>query len=244
MIIIFCEIAGRKIPLVTTGTSPFIGAGQFGVNAFKWREKFLNNPNAMVEILEASYQAGARGIEAIPTGKIIEATKIMMDRYEDYVVTGSTYPGRDPGIDTLLEVGAKLIFVHGLISDNKGNKLEKLLETINARGAIPGIATHDPIPTIKFAIHNSLNVKVFLIPFNTEGFFMSNASKLENLVDTTNNYSFIGMKTLGAGRINPKVAFQYISNHNICAVTIGMVEKNEAMESTRIALEALSNKIV
>jgi len=194
----------------------------------------------MVEILEASYQAGARGIEAIPIGGIMEASQIMVQTYDDYIVTGSTYPGRDPGIEDLIKVGAKLIFIHGMISDNKGQKLIKLLEDIKSRGVIPGIATHDPIPTINHAIENSLNVRAFLVPFNARGEFMGNMKELEKLVDNTNNYFYIGMKTLAAGRIDPKTAFDYIAQHNICSVTIGMVNAQEAKVTTKTAIEKLS----
>ncbi len=242
MIKLYCKIDGIDIPLVTTGTSPFIGAGQFGRNGLKWREKFLNNSEVMVEILEASYQAGARGIEAVPVGKIIEASRIMVETHSDYVVTGSSYPGRDSGIEALVEIGAKLIFVHGIISDKKGRKLIKLLDDINSRGVIPGIATHDPIPTIKYALENSLNVKAFLIPFNAKGDFKGNPKELEKIVDTTRNCFFIGMKTLAAGILAPKTAFEYISKHNIIAVTIGMVTVQEAKLSTEIALDFLNKK--
>ncbi len=237
---IFCKISGKRIPLVSTGTSPFLGAGQFGMKAHKWRRRFLNNPDAMIEILEASYRAGARGIEAIPTGKILEASRIMAETHSDYIITGSTYPGSDPGIEALIEVGAKLIFVHGMISDDRGNKLLSLLDDINSRDVIPGIATHDPIPTLKYIFENNLNVKAFLIPFNSNGSFMGDKLRLEELVDKTINYSFIGMKTLSAGTIEPKRAFNYIAKHNICAVTIGMVTKEEAKESTMIALDVLN----
>ena len=194
----------------------------------------------MVEILEASYQAGARGIEAIPIGSIIEASRIMVETYDDYVVTGSTYPGREPGIEDLLKVGAKLIFVHGMISDMKGRKVIKLLEEIKSRGIIPGIATHDPLSTINYALDNSLNVRAFLIPFNARGEFMGNVKDLEKLVDNTNNYHFIGMKTLAAGSLDPLTAYEYIAKHNICSVTIGMVTTEEAMISTKTAIEKLS----
>ena len=50
------------------------------------------------------------------------------------------------------------------------------------------------------------------------------------------------MKTLAAGDIKPDIAFQYIANHNVCAVTIGMVTKQQAEESTEIALKSLKNK--
>jgi len=239
----FCKINGVKIPLVSTGTSPFIGAGQFGYRGRKWRERFLNNPEEMLKILNASYEAGARGIEAVPVGKIMDAAKIMLETHSDYVLTASTAPGRHRNsITELVDCGAKLIFLHGMISDNKTNRMEKLLELISSRGVIPGIATHEPIPTINFCIEKSLNVKAFLIPFNAKGRFMGNQKELENLVDSTKEYNFIGMKTLAAGSLKPEIAYSYIGKHNICSVTIGMVEKNEAEVSTKIALKAL-NKI-
>ncbi|MEE9377967.1 MAG: hypothetical protein V3V33_08020 [Candidatus Lokiarchaeia archaeon] len=196
----------------------------------------------MLEILKASYDEGARGVEVIPSGKITEAAQMMSEIYSDYVITGSTYPDKESGINVLVEVGAKLIFVHGMISDNRGGKLLKLLDEISSTGIIPGVATHDPIPTLKYCIENSLNVRAFLIPFNANGVLMGNVEKLEEIVDKTKNFHFIGMKTLAAGEIEPEIAFQYIANHNICAVTIGMVTKQQAEESTRIALKSLTNK--
>jgi putative N-acetylmannosamine-6-phosphate epimerase len=241
VIIIYCKIDGKDIPLVTTGTSPFIGAGQFGFKAYEWHRKFLNNSDAMVEILKASYQAGARGIEAIPIGKIMEASRIMTETHDNYIVIGSTSPMRSRGsIKDLIEGGAKLIFVHGIVSDCKGKNLLQLLNEISSQGIIPGIATHDPVSTLKYCFENSLNVKAFLIPFNAKGYMMGNVEELESIVDNKDGYWFVGMKTLAAGRLSPSEAFEYISKHNICSVTIGMVSTEEAEITTKIALNALS----
>ncbi|MFW9898613.1 MAG: hypothetical protein ACFFDO_05070 [Candidatus Thorarchaeota archaeon] len=242
MIIIYCKIDGKDIPLVTTGTSPFIGAGQFEFKAYEWYRKFLNNPDAMVEILKASYNAGARGIEAIPIGKIMEASRIMTETYDDYIVIGSTSPeGSRESINDLIEGGAKLIFVHGIVSDCKGKNLLQLLNEISSQGIIPGIATHDPVSTLKYCFENSLNVKAFLIPFNAKGYMMGDIEELESIVDNNEDgYWFIGMKTLAAGRLRPAEAFEYISKHKICSVTIGMVTTEEAEITTKIALKALS----
>ena len=77
---------------------------------------------------------------------------------------------------------------------------------------------------------------------NAEGFVLGNQKKLENLIDNKNDSFFIGMKTLAAGKLNPSKAFDYISKHNICSVAIGMVTAQEAEESTKCALERLTQK--
>jgi len=236
---LFCKIERIDIPLVSTGVSPFAGAGQFGKMAPIYRKKFLFKVDAMLEIMKASYEAGARGTGVIPFGKIGKASKIMKETYSDYVITGSTFPGPNPGIEELIELGAKIIYVHGSISDSKNERLSKLLDEISSRGVIPGIATHNPISTIQFAIENNINVKSFLIPFNVKGMMMGDQRKLEELVKNSNQFSFMGMKTLAAGKIEPQKAYDYISNHNIHAVVIGMVEVEEAKIATEIALKAL-----
>ncbi len=229
------------------GTSPFIGAGQFGLRAPIYRKKFLYHTEKMLEILEASYNAGGRGIEVcvegcIPPGKICEAARIMKETHDEYVVTGSTYPGSNPIIEDLIEIEAKLIFVHASVSDRMSKNLKRLLDDISSRGVIAGIAVHNPISTLTFAFEKLKNTNVFLVPFNAEGFIMGNQKKLENLIDSKTDSFFIGMKTLAAGNLNPIKAFEYISKHNICSVAIGMVSIQEAKESTKFALERLTQK--
>ena len=67
---LFCKIQGIDIPIVSVGTSTFIGAGQFGKNARIYRKRFLNNSDEILGILEACYLIGGRGIEVVPAGKI------------------------------------------------------------------------------------------------------------------------------------------------------------------------------
>ena len=80
--------------------------------------------------MEACYEAGGRGIQLIPAGKVSEAAKIMAETHDDFIITGSTFPGPDPLIDELAELDAKLIFAHGMVSDKKDEKLEKLIDEI------------------------------------------------------------------------------------------------------------------
>jgi len=224
-----------------TGTSPFLGAAQFGKNARIYRKKFMNNTEALLEILEACYEAGGRGIQMIPVGKVGEAAKIMVETHDDYIITGSTAPGPNPMIEELAESGAKIIFAHGMVSDKKDDKLIKMIDNIASRGIIPGIAAHNPVSTLNFALENT-KVKTFLIPFNESGLFMGDKKQLEELVDKRRDCYFVGMKTMSAGKSDVNEAYNYISKHNICAVTIGMVTSEEAKLSTEVALKSLSNK--
>ena len=233
----FYEIEGQRIPLVTTGTSPFLGAAQFGKNARIYRKKFLNDVGAVLEILEACYEAGGRGIEIITAGKIAEAARIMTETHDDFVITGSTFPGPNPMIDELAKLDAKLIFAHGMVSDKKDEKLGKLISEIESIGILPGIAAHNPVATLEYAFENLPSVKAFLIPFNAQGLFMGDKEKLEQIVDNKKNKYFIGMKTLAAGKLDINQAYEYISAHNICCVSIGMVSVQEAKESTEIVLK-------
>jgi len=163
----------------------------------------------------------------------------MVETHNDFVVTGSTFPGPDPLIKELAELGAKIIFAHGMVSDKKDEKLEKLIDEIESMGIIPGIAAHNPVLTLEYAFENLPNVKAFLIPFNAQGMFMGDQKKLEKIVDSHKKHHFIGMKTLAAGKLAPIKAYEYISKHNICCTTIGMVSVDEARESTEIALKHL-----
>ena len=86
------------------------------------------------------------------------------------------------------------------------------------------------------------DVKTFLVPFNLNGLYMGNQKELEELIDQLKDYSFIGMKTLAAGKLDPDTAMNYIAKHNICAVTIGMVSIEEAEVSTKKALYSLKHK--
>ena len=199
----------------------------------------MTNADAMLEIMESCYEAGGRGIEAVPGGAVCKAVKIMKETHNDYVVTGSTIPGPNPNIEDLIDVEAKIIFVHGANSDQKNKTLLTLLDDISSRGIIPGVATHNPLSTINYVFENAPDVKAFLIPFNVNGFMMGKQIALEELVDTNSDCYFIGMKTLDTGRLEPEKAFDYISKHNICAVAIGMVETEEAQVTTEIALNAL-----
>jgi len=224
------------------GSSPWAGSGQFGNNARVYRKKFLRKVDAMLEVMEATYKVGARGFHGVPIGKMGEAAKIMVEIYDDYVVVGSCFPEPNSMLEEVIKMDPKIIFLHASISDKKDSDFLKMVDEVSSRGFIPGIAVHNPVPTLKFSLENAKNVKFFLVPFNPRGFMMGKRKELEELVDNNKDKAFFGMKTLVAGRLNPEKAYEYIAQHNICSVVIGQVDVEEAKASTKVALDALQNK--
>ncbi|MHA1143107.1 MAG: hypothetical protein ACTSRW_00020 [Candidatus Helarchaeota archaeon] len=132
----FFELEGKSLPLVSIGTSPFIGAGQFGARGREYRQKFFNNAELMAELLIESHKYGCRGVEAIPAGKILDAVRIVKDQLADFVLTGSTYWSKsDLRIEDLARLEARIIFVHGAISDMREPRiLEPILKRIRDVG--------------------------------------------------------------------------------------------------------------
>ena len=139
-------------------------------------------------------------------------------------------------------MNAQIIFVHASVSDQKNERLTQLLDDVSSRGVIPGIAVHNPVSTLNYAFESLPDIKTFLIPFNAKGIYMGNQKQVEILVDTHLDCTFMGMKTLGAGKINPETAYTYITEHNICCAAIGMVSIEEVNITTRFALEAFKKR--
>ncbi len=239
----FIELESQHIPRITIGTSPFMGAGQFGRMGGIWRAEFFQNAEKMAELMVHSYNQGAQGVEVIPAGAMLKAALIARDKCSDFTILGSTLWERIENyfhIDDLVEVDAKIIFLHGSISDNREyNLIRALLKKIRLAGKIPGIATHYPLRTIPFIQEKKLDCPAILLPFNLNGEFMGDQKALEELVDSLDLF-FVAMKSLAAGKIPPNKAFPYLGEHNISAVTVGMVTKEEIEETVAEATKVFT----
>jgi hypothetical protein len=242
----FIELEGHKIPRITIGTSPFMGAGQFGRFGLIWKAEFFQQPERMAELMIHSYNQGAMGAEVIPAGAIVQAAVLAKQNCPEFTILGSTLWERIENffhIDDLVDVDSKIIFLHGSISDAREVTLIKpLLKKIRLAGKIPGIATHYPLQTIPFIQEHKLDCPAILLPFNLKGQIGSqrwDQRALAELVDST-DYFYVAMKSLAAGMIPPRKAFPYLGKHNISAVTVGMVTKEEITETVTEARKFFS----
>ena len=90
---------------------------------------------------------------------------------------------------------------------------------------------------------NDINLKTLEDRFNAvitvrgDIVYLKGISEEVNLVEKIIKEMVFVLNT--SGKLKPEDAFDYISNHNISAVSIGMVTKDEAIQSTKIALEKI-----
>ncbi|MFX1263703.1 MAG: hypothetical protein ACFFAZ_16760, partial [Promethearchaeota archaeon] len=61
------------LPRVLCGTSPFMGAGQFGLAGREWHRRFFNHPERMSEMFEHFCRLGYPGAHVTGYPTIVEA---------------------------------------------------------------------------------------------------------------------------------------------------------------------------
>ncbi|MEM3522006.1 MAG: hypothetical protein QXD78_03050, partial [Candidatus Bathyarchaeia archaeon] len=141
-------------------------------------------------------------------------------------------------LEAIKKLNAKCVLIHGSISDRKTNELRNAFKKIKEhfKEAILGVATHNPGKMInEFMLMP--DIKVILSPINSNGEFM-NSSIQRTLISIENarkkGIKVIGMKTLAAGKIYPKNAFEYVSD-KVDGVAIGIANSKEMEETLKLA---------
>jgi len=79
------QMGKARIPRVLLGTSPFIGAGQFGRRAAFYYNYFYENPKNIVKIIHKAVDLGVTGVQALPFRPIFGAFKGCGERTEGQI---------------------------------------------------------------------------------------------------------------------------------------------------------------
>lgn len=235
----FFEVQGRKIPRVFLGTSPFLGAGQFGTRAARYHETFYQNPDNMVVLMAQSWRIGVKGIQAVAYPRIIEAIeKAKTQEGIEPVIVGTILPGElDSGIDLLGRVNAVVGLLHGSETDRcSGVGIAKSLEKIRSAGMVPGLAIHRALPTLRFLIESGCDYEILMIPLNPKGIMVANLPETLEAVKKV-KCPIIAKKALGAGRIPPSEALPWVAELGVAGVALGVASEEEAKETFTLALE-------
>jgi len=64
-----------RIPRLMLGTSPFIGAGQFGMDAYEYRKQFFYNESNMKKLFIKSARLEVKAVQLIVYEPLVSALK-------------------------------------------------------------------------------------------------------------------------------------------------------------------------
>jgi hypothetical protein len=237
------KLEDRRIPSVMLGTSPFIGAGQFGSRAYQYRRTLWDNPQNMTTIIKHSaLKLGVQAVEAIGFERILKCVKEAEKETNSKIsVIGSITPDNPKkSLRLLCEAQAEMIFVHGSIVDElRLNEVEAFVDEIRSAGIIPGLATHMPEVTLPVVLKRNLKAPALMVPLNAAGIFLESVDKVLQLISGSGKF-VVAMKVLGAGVIPPRQALNFIFAHEfVHSAALGVASIKEANETFRIAGEVL-----
>jgi hypothetical protein len=226
------NLEGISFPCVSLGTSPFLGAGQFGSRALDYYGRLYQEPGNMVEIIVRSIELGIEAINVIAYDRIIDAV-IEAVKHSGSGMSTSLVIGLDDWERELaraddLECG--IVFLHGQVADSgKLPVIEKMVSAIRAGGRIPGCATHNPARTIPFLDDSGVDMAVYMAPVNMAGKFMGREPGRALEVIRKTGKAVIGKKVLGAGTLDPVDALEYIGGiEEISGIAVGVASVQEA----------------
>lgn len=236
------EVLGKILPRTLLGTSPFIGASQFGHRARLYRLDLYNQPENILKVIKKSYELGVRGIQLIPYPPIVEAIKWAREEGCQLDIVGTVRPDKEKeDIKLLSELDASAMLLHAVVTDG-GNwdVIANHLISINDENSIPGLVTHVPFRTTKKLLKSPVLdlFNIYMIPVNKLGYLMDTdvymdkeRAELDDLIKNLNK-TIILKKTLAAGILTPDDAFNYLKTVDYAdLITIGIASEAEAVET-------------
>lgn len=226
---------GREIPSVSLGTSPFIGAGQFGTKAPGYYKSFYLKPRNIEEIIVKSVELGVPAIQVIAYERIIQTVKLTQEKLRVKLFSSVTVGLDDwrKELERAKIIDPQIAFIFPSITELKNKDiLKEVISGIKDAGIIPGCATHNPGKILPFLEDSGLDIKVYMAPINPAGTFMGpEPYKVIEYYEKAKK-PIIGKKTLAAGRIRPEEAFPFASKiKNVKGITVGITSLHEADET-------------
>jgi len=152
------QVGKARIPRILLGTSPFVGAGQFGSRAQFYYNHFYQKPGNIVKLVLKAVDLGVTGIQALPFRPIFRALKAVERELKGSLNVVGTIGPDDPvsNIQDFQAFNTVAMLLHGEITDKRNSReISELLNKVHAAGCLAGL--------VKQA-KNSIN-KPNLLPF-------------------------------------------------------------------------------
>lgn len=236
------EIKDKKLGRILLGTSPFIGAAQFGHRARLYLLDLYNQPGNILKIIRKSYDLGIKGIQLIPYPPVVEAVRWAQDEGCLLDIVGTVRPNSEKeDVKLLSELGATAMLIHAVVTDRYDwNFITEHLQSIKDQNSIPGLVTHTPFHTTKKLLKSPILdlFDIYMLPVNKIGYLMDTdvfidkeRSELSNLIKNLDK-TIIAKKTLAAGILTPDDAFNYLKTTDyVDLITVGIASEAEAEET-------------
>jgi len=241
------QVGKARIPRILLGTSPFIGAGQFGSRAKFYYEHFYQKPKNIVKIVLKAVDLGVTGVQVLPFRPIFRALKAVERELKERLTLVGTIGSDEPlsNIQAFQAFNTVAMLIHGEITDTRNSReILELLEKVHAAGCLAGLVTHEPLSTLNWLLKTDLDFDLLMVPFNKLGMFMdADPVKVGELIKRLGK-PVIGKKTLAAGYISPQDALTYVAQSGcISIVALGIASEREAKETFTAAAKAFSGII-
>ncbi|MHC1566384.1 MAG: aldo-keto reductase family protein [Candidatus Syntropharchaeia archaeon] len=215
-----------KIPRILFGTSPFIGAGQFGERTFEYRRRFYGNPENMTTLFVKSAQFGVSAVQLIAYEPLVKALEKAEKEAGNFFVLAAIIENFEESMELLSSLSPEAISIHARFCDCSDPRLDGWIEKIRNAGAIPVASTHDPARSIP--VLEEIDFDGYLTPLNPVGYGMGDFDGTLKAIKNTSR-TIIAMKTLAAGELKPdKDLFEFVYSYaDAAAVGITSVEEME-----------------
>ena len=237
-LIIYQNVMHLRIPELMLGTSPFIGAGQFGMKAYEYRQQFFYNESNMKELFIKSACLEVKAVQLIVYEPLVRALKDAVKEIgEDFFVAATIPSGREfeRDLNLIKPLKPEIIALHALVCDALDPLIEGWIKQIRAMGASPAAATHYPGETIKEIDKAGFDFDAYLAPVNPVGYAMEPDYKSTLKALETTDKQVIAIKPLAAGSLKPTPSlFKFIYTY-ADSISVGITSEAEMEETYSVA---------
>jgi len=113
------SIDGREMLAVSLGTSPFIGAGQFGSRALTYRRLFFDNPANIVDLMVYAAELGVPCVQLLAIDRILDAFRESKAQSGVDLACRLTvgFGDRDWELKQASDIDPQVVFLHAMVTD-------------------------------------------------------------------------------------------------------------------------------
>lgn len=223
-----------RIPALMLGTSPFIGAAQFGRKAYEYRKTFFYNESNMEKLFIKSAALDVKAVQLIVYEPLVKALKAAeKEMGEKLFIAAVITSGRkfEKDLNLIKPLKPEIVAIHALFCDALDDRINGWIKKIRDMGASPAASTHYPGEAIAEMDKAGFDFDVYLAPVNTVGYAMEPDYESTLKALETTDKQVIAIKPLAAGSLKPTESlFKFIYRY-AASISVGITSEEE-MEET------------